>query len=247
MRYLQCRCLLLSTPIVLPASWCTGVVVSTILITWTLLLLAAPRPALAEKPAGSAYLDGGESRIGLILCHGRGAHPKWKVVNPLRKRVNRELGFHTLSLQMPNDDKDWRKYAGDFPRAYAIIDDGIRYLVEEKGVDTIYLMGHSMGSRMASSYLAEIRDHMFSGLIIAGCWNNGGQPFNCRENIKNVGVPILDIWGGGDAADSKAARERWRKPSPAYTQVEIPGAGHRFEGHNDEFVAAVVNWLKAQE
>jgi len=63
-------------------------------------------PVFADAPTDSAYLDGGTSKIGLILCHGRGAYPTWKVVDPLRKKINERLGYHTLSLQMPNDEKN---------------------------------------------------------------------------------------------------------------------------------------------
>ncbi|TNF91726.1 MAG: hypothetical protein EP297_15215 [Gammaproteobacteria bacterium] len=82
----------------------------------------------ADKPSDSAYLDGGDSKKALILCHGRGKHPTWKVVDPLRKGAHQQLEFHTLSLQMPNENKYWNKYANDFPQAYATIKDGIRFL-----------------------------------------------------------------------------------------------------------------------
>ena len=44
---------------------------------------------------------GKESKVGVILAHGQGLDPDSQVVGPLRKSINQELGFHTLSLQMP--------------------------------------------------------------------------------------------------------------------------------------------------
>lgn len=200
--------------------------------------------AIADTPAGSAYLDGGGSKTALILAHGRGKYPTWKVVQPLRNGVNEELGYHTLSLQMPNEDKNWKKYADDFPEAYETIKAGILFLKEKKGVTTIFLMGHSMGSRMASAFISENPDQPLSGLIVAGCRNNGGYPLSCEESIKKVAIPVLDIWGGDNGKDTDAASERETFVSDSYEQKEIPGANHKFDDYESEFVSAVVAWLK---
>jgi pimeloyl-ACP methyl ester carboxylesterase len=204
-------------------------------------------PALAASPSGSVYLDGNGSSHALILCHGRGKYPTWKVVDPLRKGVHTILGWHTLSLQMPAEDKNWKKYANDFPAAFETIKQGIVFLRNQKGVSTIYLMGHSMGSRMASAFVAENPDTSIRGLIVAGIRNNGDYPLDGKQNLKGINIPVLDVWGGGDSKDYDAAKERAELVSTTYTQVEIPGANHKFEGDDDHFVAAVVNWLKAQQ
>jgi hypothetical protein len=47
------------------------------------------------------YLDGGLSKVCVVLAHGQGLSPNSQVVGPLRKGIHRELGYHTLSLQMP--------------------------------------------------------------------------------------------------------------------------------------------------
>jgi pimeloyl-ACP methyl ester carboxylesterase len=203
--------------------------------------------ATAVEPPGSAYLDGGDSKYALILCHGRGKHATWKVVNPLRKGVYKKLGWHTLSLQMPAEDKNWKKYAYDFPEAFRTIKKGISFLKNEKGVEKIYLMGHSMGSRMASAFVAENPDQPIEGLIVAGIRNNGGYPLDGRRNLRKVNVPALDIWGdGGDDKDSKHARKRKELVSDTYHQLAISGANHKFDGYEDEIVSEVVNWLKAR-
>lgn len=201
-------------------------------------------PAYSQVPPGAVYLEGNND-AGLILCHGRGKNPTWKVVDPLRKGVNEQLGYHTLSLQLPNDKKNFQRYAEDFPEAFSRIKDGIRFLREEKGVKKIFLMGHSMGSRMASAFISKFPEQPVNGLILAGCRNNGGYPFNCKDNVRGLALPILDIWGDGESKDSSAANDRKAFQSDSYIQVPIPGANHKFEGHEDEFVTEVVNWLKA--
>ena len=211
------------------------------------LSISVTHPVFAGQPGGSAYLDGGTSKSALILAHGKGKHPTWKVVDPLRKGVHKKLGFHTLSLQMPNDKKDWKNYVDDFPDAYEQFKDAIRFLKEERNVSIIYLMGHSMGSRMASAFVFEHPDQPIAGLIVAGCRNNGGYPLSCDENLRNVKIPVLDIWGGNNRKDDNAASERKVFVSKTYKQIEIPGANHRFEGYEGEFVTAVVEWLKTRQ
>jgi pimeloyl-ACP methyl ester carboxylesterase len=200
--------------------------------------------ASAGKPSGSAYKDGKTNTHALILCHGRGKDPRWKVVDPLRKEVHKKLGWHTLSLQMPADDKNWKKYADDFPSAYTSIKQGISFLIREKGVKTIYLMGHSMGSRMAAAFVAEHPDQPISGLIVAGIRNNGGYPLNGLESLMNVKIPVLDIWGGDDNKDARHAEDRETLVSATYMQVSVSGANHKFEGNENEFLKQVVQWLK---
>lgn len=202
--------------------------------------------AFAEPPLGSAYLDGGDSKTALILSHGRGKHPTWKVVGPLRIAVNNKLGYHTLSLQMPNEDKDWNYYAEDFPAAYEIINSGIRYLKEKKGVTRIFLMGHSMGARMASAFVSNNPQQPVSGLIVVGCRNNGGYPLSCDENLQNINIPVLDIWGGDSWKDSDAAMDRKEIVSVNYERMEIAGANHKLEGYESEFVSTVITWIKTQ-
>jgi len=224
-----------------------------LLLTFTSMLLIScqSQPIKSENSASSneiyyAYLNGGESKTAVILCHGKGKYPTWKVVDPLRKAIHSELGFHTLSLQMPKDDVRWDDYANFFPEAHANIAKAIQVLKTEKGVETVYLMGHSMGSRMASSFKPEAHNTQINGLIIAGCRNNGGEPLSCIANVKNRALPILDIWGEGDVKDDQSASERKTLQSPHYQQVQISGANHKFDGYDFELNGAVIQWLKAQ-
>lgn len=126
------------------------------------------------------------------------------------------------------------------------IDQGIQFL-KEKGVTRIYLLGHSMGARMVSAFVATHPNSGLAGLIVVGCRNNGGSPLDCDENLQKVGLPVLDIWGGSNGKDSEAGAQRAGLRSVTYTQVAIDGANHKFEDHESELVAAVANWLKKQK
>ena len=210
------------------------------------IFLCSPLNVFADEPSGSAYIDGSKSNVGLILAHGKGKHPTWLVVDPVRRGINEKLGYHTLSLQMPTGYNNWRDYADGFPEAFDTIKQAITFLKKEKGVTKLFLFGHSMGSRMSSAFISENPEQPVSGLIVAGCRNNGGYPLSCNENLQNVDIPVLDIWGGNNGKDSNAASDREEMVSATYKQVEISGANHKFEGNEDELVDAVVSWLKSQ-
>lgn len=211
------------------------------------LSLAISFNAFAGSPDDSVYIDGGDNKNGVILAHGKGKHPTWLVVDPLRKGINKQLGYHTLSLQMPTGYNHWKDYAEGFPDAYQTITEAISFLKNEKGVSQVFLIGHSMGSRMASAFVSKNSNHGLAGLVVAGCRNNGGYPLSCDENLQGVNLPILDIWGGNNGKDSRSASERSGMVSDTYTQVEISGANHKFEGYEDELVDAVASWLKSQK
>lgn len=196
----------------------------------------------------NAFLDGNESTVGVVLCHGRGKYPTWLVVDPLRKGIHDQLGYHTLSIQMPTGNVSWKDYDSFFPDSERRIGAAVRYLKNEKGVSKVYLMGHSMGSRMATSYLANNRDSGVAGFIGVGIRNGGGTPLDSNANLRSVDLPVVDVYGdGGDGKDAAHALSRSDMTGDKYQQVLISGADHTFTGHESEMVNAVVSWLKQQQ
>ena len=208
-----------------------------------------------DKPnmPSNAYLDGGTSTVGVILCHGRNQQPTGGVVDPLRRGIHAQLGYHTLSLQMPAVGSERPPYNKFFPEAYKRIDDAVQFLRNEKRVRTMYLMGHSLGSRMATGYLAEHNEASISGFIGVGVRIGGDVPVNSLMNLKiamqkSPVLKVVDVYGdGGDGIDAKQARRRSFLVGDRYQQILIPGADHRFDSGEKQMVEAVVNWLKAQK
>ena len=201
----------------------------------------------------NAYLDGGKSTVGVILCHGRGQYPTWRVVDPLRKGIHEQLGYHTLSLQMPTADVDWHVYRNYFPNAYKRIGVAIQVLRNEKGVETIYLMGHGMGSWIAAGYLSENSESNISGFIGVGIRYYNAKPIDSRMTLqiamqKSPHLKVLDVYGdGGEGIDAFYAKNRSFLVSDRYKQILIPGADHQFFTGEKEMVSEVINWLKEQE
>jgi len=206
-----------------------------------LLTMFVPLQGLAES---WLYEDGGKSTSGAILCHGKGGDPESYVVDPLRLELNEQLGFHTVSLQMPGGKKALSEYEDDFLAAYREIDRAVAFL-QQKGVTRIILIAHSLGSRMASSYLAKNPQVDIKGFVGVGMLNNGEVPFNCLANLQQTKLPVLDIWGElGKAKDNTYGMERRVLLSSRYKQVIISGGDHALSEHEEDLVEAVVNWVK---
>lgn len=203
-----------------------------------------PLQALAES---WLYEDGAGSTFAAILCHGKGGDPESYVVDLLRLELNEQLGYHTVSLQMPGGRKPLADYEVDFPEAFERINRAAAFL-EKKGVRSIVLIGHSLGSRMATAYLADKPHPAIKAFVGVGMLNNGGPPFNCLANLQETTLPVLDIWGtAGKARDNSFGLERQQLLSSRYSQVAIPDGDHALSEHEDELVEVVVTWLKAQE
>ena len=84
------------------------------------------------ESSDNPYLEG-SNEIGIILLHSRAKHARSHVVEPLRVALNQARGWHTLSLQMPNQDIAFNDYGKFFPEAYYRIQRGIDFLHSKGG------------------------------------------------------------------------------------------------------------------
>jgi hypothetical protein len=216
-----------------------------LLFTATFFLLVSN---VYAQPSGSELLEGKETITAIILAHGRGEGPDGKVVGPLRRVINKELGFYTLSLQMPVlSVKDFRAYAPTFPDAYKTIQAAIDYLTKEKGVKRIYLMGYSMGARMTSAFLVEKPHPIVVGFIGVGLLKGGGEPLDANQNVRRIRLPVIDLYADSTPLDLKSAEERRSIVSDRYKQIRINGASHSFQGNDSRLAQEIIAWLKEQE
>jgi uncharacterized protein len=218
-------------------------------------------PAWAAQPEG-AYLDGGKSTVGVILLHGRHGgrgSAESEVVNPLRIALHDRLGVHTLSLEYPQTagSRSAQDEAANFPAAYQRIDEAIAFLTGEKGVTRIYLMGHSLGTRITIGYLAThpvpaLRGYIGVGIYGSGrCVDGAFDPLATLCNLEtllrnNPALPILDVVAMDNPKDVAFADGRSKLVSPTYRQVRIAGADHNFVRKEGEMLDAVTGWLKQQ-
>jgi pimeloyl-ACP methyl ester carboxylesterase len=215
-----------------------------------IVLCAFVTQAGAQMPKGE-YLDGKTSKVAVILAHGQGLDADAVVVGPLRRAINKELGYHTLSLSMPTLPgaktlELFEEYESTFPDAYARIQAAIDYLRKEKGVERIYLMGHSMGGRMTSGYLATHPDAPIVGYIGVGLLAGGKEPLNTNLNLRKIKISVIDIYAENDR-DAKSAEFRKPMVSDRFVQVPVTGAKHDYRGYETVVADAVNSWLKKQE
>jgi len=206
--------------------------------------------AIAQMPQGE-YLDGKNAKVAVVLAHGQGLDADSHVVGPLRKAIHSELGYHTLSLQMPtlagNRSPDtFQQYASTFPDAYTRIQAALVFLKNEKGVERIYLMGYSMGGRMTSAFLANHPDSGVVGYLGVGLLAGGPEPLNTNLNLRKIRMPVLDIYAENDR-DAQFAENRKAMVSDRFVQVPIAGAKHDYRGYDQQIAQAVNTWLTKQE
>jgi len=97
-------------------------------------------------------------KIGVVLMHGKGGDTQW--TDPLRSSLE-SAGVKVISPQMP-----WHKsriYDKTFDDAMAEIHTYVNEL-KEKGVDKVFVAGHSMGAVAAAGYAARFDD--IQGIIM---------------------------------------------------------------------------------
>ncbi len=188
---------------------------------------------------------------GVIVLHGRGAHPDWvDVVQPLRSELP-DAGWESLSLQMPvaAADAGDQAYVSLVPEAFPRIVAGIAYFKARK-ITNIVLIGHSLGSAMAVAFMAAEPAEEIIGLVAVGLSVHQRNPeAGILKALSKVEIPMLDIYGSRDLeAVTTTVRDRAvaakKAGNQGYQQLEIEGADHFFRGVEDALVARVRAWLK---
>ena len=178
----------------------------------------------------------------IVLLHGIGAHPDWpQVVNPLRVQLA-EDGWTTLSIQLPILDNEAAPEAYDaiISEASPRIAAALAYL-QNQGASGSYIVAHSMGSRMASDFLANTNRPAMGFIGI-------GMNVGTVGYMDQLALPVLDIYGSDDlegVLGSAADRANQASGNARYTQDVVDGANHFFDGMEDELYSQVNTWLEA--
>lgn len=178
----------------------------------------------------------------VVVLHGVGAHPDWpQVVNPLRVQLA-EQGWTTLSIQLPVLDNEAAEedYEPLVAEAGPRIQAAIAYL-NESGAKGVYIVAHSLGSRMASYFLANtiIEVKGFVGV---------GMNVGTVQYLSEIDIPVLDLYGSNDlegVLGSAADRSTASAENSTYSSQLVQGADHFFTDMDDELLVAVVEWLDA--
>lgn len=212
---------------------------------------------LADQPRGSLLLNGVDNNVGVILCHGRDSFPDTPVIKSLRTEINKQLGYSTLSLDMPSLGRsidDINDFSKKVYKSEKVIEQGIKFLQQDIGVKKIYLIGHSMGARMGAHFIVSRAEKNITtnvdGFIALGIRNNGEPPLNAALYLGSLNIPILDLYGGDDEFDVKNATTRADNAEFAddYILKMVKNADHKFSGEaqTNVLIQEVVEWLKSK-
>ena len=99
---------------------------------------------------------------------------------------------------------------------------------------------------MASYYLAGHPDGIAA---MVGIGMSGGAVDQRMDNLTSLAkirIPVLDVYGQNDldtVLGTSAERANASAGNPAFSQVQVPDAGHFFDGHNETLIEIVVDWL----
>lgn len=194
-----------------------------------------------------------KAKGGVIIMHGLGVHPDWNdVISPLRQELP-EHGWSTLSIQMPilGNEASLEEYEPLMKEVPERINAAVKYFTD-KGIGNITLIGHSLGSVMGASYLANDKinaKNIRAFIAIAMVAQKKASPeMDTIAFIEKIKIPVLDIYGSQDmvsvlgTADLRKAAAR-RAKNKLYRQVKVMGANHFFTGLNDDLVRRVYSWL----
>ena len=186
----------------------------------------------------------------VVLVHGIGVHPNWPdVIYPLRAGLL-EQDITTLSLQMPilANEADEREYALLFPEVPGRFEAALDYL-DDEGYKNITIVAHSLGASMANYYLSRNDPDALVSLVIIGMGVGGAFPESVAALAK-VKVPVLDLYGSKDLEQvlnsvEQRALSGKKQSGRKYLQVRVEGANHFFQGHEEDLVRQVTDWLDA--
>ncbi|MBI1733089.1 MAG: DUF3530 family protein [Gammaproteobacteria bacterium] len=197
-------------------------------------------------PAGHA------PRRAVILLHGLGGHPDWPdVVQPLRARLP-QLGWATLSIQLPRlSPQASHGDEAELPnRALPRIAAASAYL-SGRGLETIAVVGYGFGAALGARHL----DNPGKGIaaFVAVSLQIPGhlvQAVNYPESLEAVTVPVLDVYASGDSAtvlQQAPERELWGRKNKKriFDRAIIPESDAGYHGRDDDLARAIAAWLDA--
>jgi pimeloyl-ACP methyl ester carboxylesterase len=187
----------------------------------------------------------------VILAHGMGVHPDWPdVIHPLRSELP-DYGWATLSLQMPvlANEAVLEEYVPLFEEIAPRIQAALQYLGEQK-INTVVLVGHSLGAAMLSHFLAQQAKPNVAGLVVIAMPSvDQYAPLNTVAQLEKINLPMLDLYGSRDREEilwpaEERAKLALKNGMQTYRAMVLEGADHNFQGLDNELVRTVRGWLK---
>ena len=194
--------------------------------------LEAPR---TQKFLG-IYTEAKNAKGAIVLAHGLGVHPDYGVIGELRTRLA-DAGYTTLSVQMPilAADAPDARYPVLFWEADARFAGALTFL-RSKHYDKVWLVSHSMGSRMANHYISAHPQVPLAGWISLSISSGDIGPF------KKIRFPVYDIYAEHDleaVLQGAPRRAETLKRVRGSSQAMVFGADHYFGRKEKDLVSLI--------
>jgi len=210
------------------------------LVSGEAVWLEAPR---TEKFLG-IYTEVKSAKGAIILAHGLGVHPDYGVIGELRKLLA-DAGYTTLSVQMPilAADANPTRYAVLFWEADARFAGAMTFL-RRQHYDKIWVLSHSMGSRMANHYISAHPQVPLAGWISLSISSGEIGPF------KKIKFPVYDVYAENDlepvlkGAPKRAVTLKGLRGS---SQAMVFGADHYFAKKEKDLVSLIRLLLEGEK
>jgi pimeloyl-ACP methyl ester carboxylesterase len=187
-----------------------------------------------------------------IILHSMGMHADWpELIAPVRRQLP-ELGWATLSVQLPllDPQSGHAEYGSTFNQANDRIRVAIRYL-QDRAYTEIVIIGYGFGATSAVNYLT---GHISMIKALVGI-SMQPHPFlkpkyDLLQELSNINIPILDIYGSKDFSGVlKSADDRRLAANKAgnglYNQLVIQGANHYFTMKEKQLAEQLVVWMNS--
>jgi len=192
-----------------------------------------------------------DTRYVILMIHGTGQGPNTPyVIGPMRELLS-DIGYGTLSVQMPvlSDDENYDNYMKEFAESRRRIGEGVKFLRETSPNSKIIILGHSMGSTMLMDWLFNNDSIDVSGFIAIGLGSTNQKKLSSQVfSSRDINLPILDILGENDY-DSVLWSAPLRKNAILAThkksaQIVIEKADHFFTSHEETIALSIITWVK---
>lgn len=187
----------------------------------------------------------------VVILHAMGAHADWpQIIAPLRTRLP-EHGWSTLAIQLPAiaPENQIEDYGATLDQAAARIETAISLLRERKFLN-IAIIGQGFGAVTGLNFVQKASKQKVVSIVTLGLQDYAfvKPAIDVLNLIEKVKIPILDIYGSRDfrnvvqqAPDRRLAAKKGENDN--YTQLEIEGADHHFNGMEDVLVKRIRGWL----
>lgn len=189
-----------------------------------------------------------DNRDAVLILHDMGEHPDHKPLIHGLRTVLPQYDWATLAIQLPLREMGAgaEDYFGLFDEARSRILAAIEFL-RANGAQNIAVVGVGVGAAMAAYSISIEPNGLFALAAISLPLPNSGLPqAKVGDFIKNIALPILDIYAEFDVPDVvETARQRrmLAKDNPVYRQIKISGEDHAYRYNPNLVIKRVYSWL----